>query len=94
MDLMIESAIVAAVFTDVDHPFEATIESGVENPAQRFSATLRYDLTERLIPARLCGNLDFFELQRWNLMAQIALCLFDADERNTIPELESPGAWT
>ena len=58
VDLVIESAVVAAIFGDVDHAFEAAIERGVEDFALRFCAALDRDLTESFVPARAGCVLD------------------------------------
>src|SRR5580658_3298009 len=86
---MIVTTVVAAVFRDVDHALVATIESRIENPSLRFASALDPNAPQSLIPSRLGRALDRVKAPRWNLFAQIPLCLLHADERNAVAELES-----
>src|SRR5664280_2737722 len=94
MNLVIEAAVVPAIFRNVDHPLKATIKSGVEDPSLCFGTAFNNDLSQDLIPSSLCRIPDPVKTPLWNLAAQISLCLLHADERNTVSELERPCAWT
>ena len=85
---MIESAVVLAVFGDVDHALEAAIERGVEDFALRFGAAFDCDLTERLVPARLGRVFDVAQSPCGNFAAKILLCLLNADEGNAVAKFE------
>ena len=94
MDLMIEGAVVAAIFRDVNHPFVATIKSGVKNFALRFGPAFYGDAAEHLIPTCFSVLFDLVKSPGWNLMAQIALGLFHADEGYSVAELQGPLAFS
>ena len=88
VDLMIESAVVAAVFGDVDHALEAAIERGVEDFALRFCAAFDCDLTESFVPARAGCVFYGVEVPCGNFVAKILLCLLRADEGNAVAKIE------
>ena len=90
MDLVVESAVVPAIFADVDHALVAAIKSGVENPALRFRSVFHRDAAESLIPADLCCGFYGVKAPGGNFAAKISLGLLDADEGDAIPELELP----
>ena len=72
---MIESAVVAAIFSDVDHALEASIEGGVENFALRFSAAFHRNLAEGFVPSFPSCILYSFKSPVWNFPPEIFLCL-------------------
>ncbi len=53
---VVESAVVLAVLSDLDHALGTAVERGVEDFALCFCAPFNLDLSERLIPASLCGR--------------------------------------
>ena len=92
MHLVVETAVVSAIFRDVDHALKTPVERSVENAPLRLRPAFHGDLTQHLVPTSLRRRLRRFEAPRRNLAAQVRLRLLHADKRNAIAELERPHA--
>ena len=92
MNLVIESTVIAAILSYVDHAFETPIQGSVEHLALRLGTAFYRNLTECLVPLPPSRILDSFKAPGWNLSVEIPLCLFGANERYSVAKLQHLGA--
>ena len=79
MNLTVKSAVVLALFGDVDHAFVGAIQGGVEDHLLILCATLDVDFAQGLVPGLSCALNDRLCAEVLDFLLQIAACLFLAD---------------
>ena len=92
--LVIVSAVIVAVFVDVDHSFVLPVKRGVEGPALGFGPTLDLNLIYHFGPFVLCIFLYPIKIPSGDFCSQICFGLFDADKRDGIFEFNFRGCVT
>ena len=69
MHLMIETAVILAIFSNIDHAFGAAIERGVKDSALGFGSAFYCDAAKGVIPSCLCSFFDRLNSPGRNLSA-------------------------